>query len=241
MRRVKEIKEQVLSRPGRYREVRPEGSKAKDPSPLAVKEVWVDDRRYIVCKNSRQARKDAATRHSIIKALEERVSREAKKLIGNRGYARYLKIEKDSVTIDQDKIEAESRFDGKWVLRTNMDLPAEQIALRYKELWTVERVFRDVKSILETRPIFHKCDETIRGHVFCSFLALVMRKELDRRLEKAGHRFEWEDIKRDLAALQETTIEDNGRKLAVRTTCSGSCGKVFQAVGVRIPPTIREV
>jgi transposase len=241
MRRVKEIKEQVLSRAGRYREVRPEGSKAKEPSPLAVKEVRVDDRRYIVCKNSRQARKDAATRQAIIKALEERVSKEPKKLIGNRGYARYLKIEKDSVTIDQDKIQAESRFDGKWVLRTSMDLPAEQIALRYKELWTVERVFRDVKSMLETRPIFHKCDETIRGHVFCSFLALVMRKELDQRLEKAGHAFEWEDIKRDLSALQEITIEDNGRKLAVRTACNGSCGKVFQAVGVRIPPTIREV
>jgi transposase len=145
-----------------------------------VKEVWVDDRRYIVCKNSRQARKDAATRQAIIEALEQRVRSEPKKLIGNRGYARYLKMVKGAVTIDRDKIDAESRFDGKWVLRTNMNLSAEHTALRYKELWTVERVFRDVKSILETRPIFHKCDETIRGHVFCSFLALVMRKELDK-------------------------------------------------------------
>jgi transposase len=241
MRRVKEINEQVLSRAGRYREVRPQGCKAKDPSPLAVKEVWVDDRRYIVCKNSRQARKDAATRQAIIEALEQRVRSEPKKLIGNRGYARYLKMVKGAVTIDRDKIDAESRFDGKWVLRTNMNLSAEHTALRYKELWTVERVFRDVKSILETRPIFHKCDETIRGHVFCSFLALVMRKELDIRLQEAGHVFEWADIKRDLSALEEITIEDNGRKLAVRTACTGTCGKIFQAVGVRIPPTIREL
>jgi hypothetical protein len=81
----------------------------------------------------------------------------------------------------------------------------------------------------------------IRGHVFCSFLALVLRKELDRRLESAGHQFEWADIKRDLRALQDVLIEDNGRSLLVRTTCAGSCGKVFQAVGVALPPTVREM
>ena len=63
-----------------------------------------------------------------------------------------------------------------------------------------------MKSILDTRPIFHQRDETIRGHVFCSFLALVLRKEVDHRLEKVGHDFEWADIKQDLKALQEITI-----------------------------------
>jgi hypothetical protein len=84
-------------------------------------------------------------------------------------------------------------------------------------------------------------NETIRGHVFCSFLALVLRKELDSRLEKAGHSFEWADIKQDLEALQEVTIENEKKRLAVRTECIGSCGKIFQAVGVAIPPTIREL
>jgi transposase len=98
-----------------------------------------------------------------------------------------------------------------------------------------------MKSVLDTRPIFHKRDETIRGHIFCSFLALVLRKELDRRLEEAGHCFEWFDIKQDLKALQEITIEDCGKTLAIRSQCLGTCGKVFQAVGVAIPPTIREV
>jgi transposase len=98
-----------------------------------------------------------------------------------------------------------------------------------------------MKSILDTRPIFHQRDETIRGHVFCSFLALVLRKELDHRLEKAGHDFEWAGIKQDLKSLQEITIEDNGKKLAIRSECRGVCGKVFQAVGVAIPPTIREI
>ena len=105
----------------------------------------------------------------------------------------------------------------------------------------MEQVFQDMKSVLDTRPIFHQRDETIRGHVFCSFLALVLRKELDRRLEKAGYSFEWADIKQDLKALQEITIEDRGKTLVLRSECLGACGKVFQAIGVAIPPTIREV
>ena len=113
--------------------------------------------------------------------------------------------------------------------------------LKYKELWQVEQVFRDVKSILETRPVYHQREENIRGHIFCSFLALVLRKELERRLENAGHSFEWADIKQDLKALQQVIIEDQGKSLSLRTECVGTCGKVFQAVGVAIPATIREV
>jgi transposase len=105
----------------------------------------------------------------------------------------------------------------------------------------VEHAFRDLKSVLETRPVFHRCDETIRGHVFCSYLALVLRKELDRLLEKAGYSFEWSDIKQDLKALQETVIEDKDKRLAVRSQCVGTCGRVFQSVGVALPPTIREM
>jgi transposase len=143
-----------------------------------------------------------------------------------------------SLVIDQDKIEVDALFDGKWVLKTNTSLSSEQVALKYKELWQVEQIFRDIKSILESRPIYHKPDETIRGHVFCSFLALVLKKELDSRLNKAGRGFEWADIKQDLKALQETVVEDNEKRLAIRSECVGACGKVFQAVGVALPPTI---
>jgi transposase len=241
MRRSKEVKEEVLSRAGRYREVHPEGSSAKDPSPLKVKEVIVDGNRYIVCLNEKQARKDAADRQAIIASLQEKLKSNPKSLVGNKGYRKYLTLDRDTVAVNQAKIEEEARYDGKWVLKTNTDLTAEQAALKYKELWQVEQVFRDMKSVLDTRPIFHKLDETIRGHVFCSFLALVIRKELDRRLEIAGHCFEWADIKQDLKALQEITIEDKGKTLAIRSECLGTCGKIFQAVGVAIPPTIREV
>jgi transposase len=241
MRKVKVIQEQVLSRPGRYSEVREEGKCSKDPSPLRVKQVELEGKRFIVCENPRQARKEAADREAIVADLKEKLRQGPKSLVGNKGYRKYLKVDKDSVHIDEAKIESEARFDGKWVLQTNTKLTAAQVALKYKELWQVERVFRDVKTLLETRPIFHKHDRTIRGHVFCSFLALVLRKELDRCLDAASNRFEWAEIKQDLKALQAVAIEENGKQLSVRTQCKGVCGKVFQAVGVALPPTIREV
>jgi transposase len=241
MRNLKEAREEVLSRAGRYREVHPESKSAKAPSPLKVKDVRVRERRYIVCLNERQARKDALDREAIIKSLQEQLQGGAKKLVGNKGYSRYLKLEPDSISIDMKKVEEEARFDGKWVLRTNTGWSAETVALKYKELWQVEHAFRDMKSTFDTRPVFHQRNETIRGHVFCSFLALVLRKELYRRLESAGHGFEWSDVKQDLKALQETTLEEGGKRLAVRSRCLGTCGKVFQAVGVALPPTIREL
>jgi len=241
MRNVTEIKRDVLSRAENYEEVVPEGTRAKDPSPLKVQEVWVQNRRYIVCVNSKQARKDAADREAILASLEEQLKHGPKALVGNRGYRRYLKFEKGSATIDRQKVEQEARFDGRWVLRTNTRFSTRNVALKYKELWQVEHTFRTMKSALETRPVYHRRDETIRGHVFCSFLALMLKKELYRRLEESGHSFEWTDIKQDLKALTETVIEEDGKRLAVRSQCKGVCGKLFQSVGVAIPPTIREI
>ncbi len=241
MRKVNRIKHDILGRGGRFREVYPEKISSRAPAPLKVKEVWQDGKRYIICLNPKQARKDSAAREAIIEALKEKITRAPKSMIGNKGYRRYLKISRNSVSIDTARIKEEARYDGKWVLETNSDLSSEEVALSYKELWQVEHVFRDMKSVLETRPVFHQRDDTIRGHVFCSFLALMLRKELLRRLEEAGHDLEWSDIIQDLEALQQTVIEENGKRLAVRTECQGTCGKVFKAVRVAVPPTIREV
>ncbi|MCX7017481.1 MAG: hypothetical protein NTY46_00505 [Candidatus Sumerlaeota bacterium] len=97
-----------------------------------------------------------------------------------------------------------------------MSLLAAQTALKYKQLWTVEDIFRTMKSVLTTRPIYHKCDETILGHVFCSFLALVLRKELQDRLESNGFSLEWSDIIRDVNELQETQFGLQGKSYVLR-------------------------
>lgn len=239
MRNQKEVKEDVLNNTDEFEEIFPAKCKAKDPSPLKVKEVYVEDNRYIVCYNEEQARKDVHTREVIVEALRDKIKTKAKSLIGNKGYRKYLTIDKNSFELDAAKIESDARYDGLWVLKTNMKLTSKEAALKYKQLWMVEKTFRDCKSLLKTRPIFHKYDETIRGHVFCSFLALVVKNCLERELENAGYSFEWAQIKRDLKALEETEISHEGKDFLVRSECQGICGKIFQTVGVAIPSTIR--
>ena len=120
-------------------------------------------------------------------------------------------------------------------------LDSAEVALQYKRLWTVEHWFRSCKSLLQTRPIYHKCDETIRGHVFCSFLALVLRQELQARLEERGHELEWADVIEDLDRLQVVEVEQDGKRFLLRSEAQGTCGQVFQAVGVALPPTVQQV
>jgi transposase len=242
MRSQNEVKDEVLSRAGRYRVVHPPRIKSDDPSPLKVKEVWVDERRYVVCLNEDEARKDAADRETIVMALREQLRSGDKALVGNKGYRRYLSgSDSPHFRIDEAKIVEDARYDGKWVLRTNTDLDSAEVALQYKQLWMVEHWFRSCKSLLQTRPIFHRCDETIRGHVFCSFLALVLRQELQSRLEERGHELEWADVSGDLDRLQMVEVEQDGKRFLLRSEVQGSCGKVFQAVGVAVPPTVQQV
>src|SRR5512147_1464813 len=242
MRSQHEVKDEVLSRAGRYRVVHPPRVQSDDPSPLKVKEVWVGEHRYVVCLNEDEARKDAADRESIVAALREQLRSGDKSLVGNKGYRRYLSSsDSPGFRIDEAKIAQDARYDGKWVLRTNTDLDAAEVALQYKQLWMVEQWFRSCKTLLQTRPIYHRCDETIRGHVFCSFLALVLRQELQARLERRGHEFEWADVIGDLDRLQVVEVEQDGKRFLLRSETQGTCGKVFQAVGVALPPTVQQV
>lgn len=239
MRRQKEVTEEVLSRAGRYREVYPKGTNSKDPSPLKVKDVIVNGRRYIVCYNEDQAKKDALDRKAIIASLQDKLKQGVKSLVGNKGYRRYLKTKGSTFQIDEEKIKGEARYDGKWVLRTNTKLTSEQTALQYKQLWMVEQIFRSVKSILNTRPIYHKCDETIKGHVFCSFLALILMKELQERLTDKGWNLEWADLINDLERVKKIEIKTADKHVLMRTELQGEAGKAFHAAGVAIPPTVR--
>jgi transposase len=241
MRSQNEVKDEVLARAGRYRLVHPQRTTSGDPAPLKVKEVRVEGRRYIVCLNDDEARKDAADRQAIVASLREKLRIGEKSLVGNKGYRRYLSSTgPDHFQIDEAKIEEEARYDGKWVLRTNLDLDTAEVALQYKRLWMVEAWFRSSKSLLQTRPIYHKCDETIRGHVFCSFLALVLRQELEARLAQDGHKLEWADVIQDLDRLQVVEVEQDGKRFLLRSEVQGTCGTVFRAAGVAVPPTVQQ-
>src|SRR5580700_5849838 len=162
-------------------------TKRKKEIDYEAKAVTLAGRRYIVCRNHDQIRKDAAARAAILAALEEQLKKGDKALVGNKGYRRFLmKPDDGHFAIDRAKAEEDAKFDGVFVLRTNARLSPLEAMLVYKKLWTVERAFRTSKSLLETRPIYHKLDETIRGHVSCSFLALGLKKDLEVRIAAMG-------------------------------------------------------
>jgi hypothetical protein len=208
---------------------------------LFIKEVQVEGRRYIICRNEAEAAKDAADRQAIVAALDQQLKRGDKALIGNSAYRRYLRAtSKKAFEIDPGKLADEARYDGVFVLRTNARITPLQAVLRYRDLIQVEQLFRSAKTLMRTRPIYHSSDAAIRGHVFCSFLALILRKELDERCCKAGLRPEWGDVLRDLDRLQDVAITKDGRHITLRTPATGLIGPLFKAARIALPPNIRD-
>ena len=124
------------------------------------------------------------------------------------------------------------------MLRTNTELSAVEIALRYKQLWMSRPDIRTAKSLLDTRPIFHKTD-AICGHVFCSFLALVLRGALSPHGQRRVSA-EWDDILRDLNALTETAITYKGKTFVCAATPSASPARLHNAL-VRLPNTVCQI
>jgi len=208
---------------------------------LEAKEVRVGERRYVVCRNLTEAKRDAEVREAVLRSLRTSLRHGDKALVGNSAYRRYLKTpDEQHFEIDEKRVAQDARYDGLYVLRTNTDLSPLATMLRYRELLKVEQIFRTTKSILETRPIYHQKDAAIRGHVFCSFLALVLRKRLEDRLATARLKPEWGALLMDLDRLQEIEAKHEGKRFILRTPVTGDVGLAFQAIGVALPPNIRE-
>jgi transposase len=222
MHRQKEVNEVVLARAGHYQQV---------DLNLEVKEVQVGGRRYVVCRNPVEAQKDAAAREAILNKLRQTIEKQgAKAVIGNRGYARFLKVAKGSVSADEAVVKRDARLDGKFILTTNTDLPTAEVAQTYKSLWRVERTFREQKSTLEVRSIYHQRNDTSIGHIVASFLAL--------RLEERENKVSWLDLMRDLGQVQSVLVELDGQRYQLRTDLVGAAHKAFAAAGVRPPPPV---
>ena len=215
----------------------------KGETDLAVKEVKVEGRRYIVCRNEEEARKDAETRATLLAGLQRKLKGGAKGLVGNQGYRRFLAAPgDDGFAIDPAKVEADAQFDGVFVLRTSLSMSALAVVLRYRNLLTVEQSFLAAKALLATRPVFHRTDAAIRGHVFCTFLALVLRRELlDRLAARGGDVPEWQCIIDDLLDLSAVEVEQDGRRALLRTAPRPSIDPICRALGVTLPPVFQEV
>ena len=209
---------------------------------LFIKEVQVEGRRYIVCRNEAEAEKDAADRAAIIAALDQQLKRGDKALIGNSAYRRYLRATaKKAFEIDIGKVAEEARYDGLFVLRTNARITPLQAVLRYRDLIQVEQLFRTAKALMRTRPIYHSSDAAIRGHVFCSFLALILRKELDERCRDCGLSAR---VGRCAARPRSAPGGDDqprtGGQMTLRTPATGVIGPLFKAARIALPPNVRD-
>jgi len=215
----------------------------KGATELAIKDITVGGRRYVLCRNEEEAKKDAEARVAIIASLERKLAQGDKALVGNKGYRRFLATPGDEhFTIDPARVAEDERFDGVFVLRTNTKMSALQVALRYRNLMAVEDAFKTAKALLATRPIFHKTDAAIRGHVFCSFLAVVLRKELFDRLAAHGSKqLEWQHIVDDLMDLSEVEVEQDTRRARLRTAPRPTIDPICRALGIALPPVFQEL
>jgi hypothetical protein len=240
-RSTKEVRETVLQDDGAT--VPLTIPRQKGETDLAVKEVKVLGRRYIVCRNAEEARKDAETRAKLLAGLQRKLAEGGKSLVANTGYRRFLAApEGDGFAIDPAKVEADAQFDGLLVLRTSLTLAALAVVLRYRNLLAVEQSFLAAKALLATRPIFHRTDAAIRGHIFCTFLALVLRKELLDRLAARGATMpEWPCIIDDLLDLSSVEIKQDGRRALLRTAPRPSIDPICRAVGLTLPPVYQEL
>ncbi|MBM4295884.1 MAG: transposase, partial [Deltaproteobacteria bacterium] len=208
MRRHNEVREEILARGGRYQTV---------ADNLEVKEVGVGARRYVICRNSREAAKDAAARAAILDRLRQTVEKQGlKAVIGHKGFARFLKVARGGVSINEDAVKRAARLDGKFVLTTNTALTPAEVARTYQSLWRVERTFREQKSALEVRPLYHHRDDTSMGRIVASFPALRLEVDLQQRLGEREVKVSWPDLMRGLGQVQSVLLELDGQRYQLR-------------------------
>ena len=243
MRRDKDG-DRVLQTRGRYRVVEDN---------LQVKETSVDGKRYILCYNPNEAKRQKQTREHVVEQLKRQIQTGVKSLVKNRQYRRFLLIEdKERIGIDEKAVEREGKYDGKWILKTNTAMPAEEVAMAYKSLWQVERAFREMKSSLDLRPVYHWSESRVRGHIMVCFLALVLESGLLRALTEGRRKnantkaacgegvvdtesTSMKDLMADLKRLQAMKVNLDGKQYLLRTEFQGKAYEAFKVLGLRPP------
>ena len=239
----------ALSRPGRYQTVRDN---------LSVKEVRVGEgdaaKRFIVCHNPGEADRDKQTRDDTITRLQAELARiaaaraKAKSAKANAAHHRAECALRDHVTlgryvrqtktgrlqVDRAKIKAEERLDGKYLLSTSdPDLSAEDVALGYKNLLEAERGFRDLKSTLELRPVFHRVERRIRAHVLLCWLALLLIRVAERQTSQT-----WRRIALELQRLHLVTLTGPTGSAQHTTALTTAQREILTALRVDPPPRV---
>jgi hypothetical protein len=155
---------------------------------------------------------------------------------------RYVRVVGGKAELDWGKIAEDARYDGKWILRTNTDLPPEEIALAYKGLWQVEEAFRTLKTPLELRPIYHWTEARVRGHVMVCFLAFILRQQLRLKLKELGWEGSFTGLLEALNQVRAVEIEDGtGLKYRLRDEIPAEAMPALKALGMAPPKLVERL
>jgi transposase len=234
---VAEIKRDVLSKPGRY-------TVFKDN--LQAKEVTVGDgerrKRYILCYNPKEAKRQREHRQMIVEFLETELQRHRDKsataqwaidLLASRRFKRYLRITKSKqIRIDRTAIREAAKYDGKWVIETNDDtISLEDAACGYKGLMVIERCFRSLKRTqIKMTPMYHWLSRRIESHVKICVLALMIERIAERTCNKPWHR-----IHRALDTLQVTKFFNLNQRVHLRNEISTDTRNILKKLDIKPP------
>ena len=229
----------ALARQGRYHLV---------ADNLRVKEIVIDEGtmrdRFVVCHNPEQAERDRAVREQILAQLEQAIAGSdalpaarrhdlACTLEAKPGYRRFLRTTRAGLLrIDRAAIRAEERLDGKFLLRTSdPTLSAEDVALGYKQLLEIERAWRDLKTSLDLRPIYHRKQERIRAHVLLCWLALLLVRIAENATGET-----WRNLRNELERLHLGTFAGPAGTSRQRTELTPGQRSILRALELPEPP-----
>ncbi|MBO8164934.1 MAG: IS1634 family transposase [Brevibacillus sp.] len=222
--------QELLSIRGRFEKVRQN---------LEIKAKEIQGDTYVLCYNPEAALRDEACRQAVLEKLQTKLEQAGPSgLVKNRAYSKYLTIEKASARIDEQKVTEDAKFDGKYAIRTNAALSPEEAALVYKELWRVEQAFRNLKTDLDLRPMYHRRESRIRGHIMICFLALVMESYLGFKLRQSRYQKSVKDVLHDVGQMKASLIRVEGQEQIVRSEWHGDANAAFVAIGTQALPCI---
>ena len=240
---VSEVKEDVLTRPGRFRTI---------AENLQAKEVIVGDgvlqRRYILCYNPREAQRERKHREQVVKELEEELethldrqatARWAIDLLASGRYKRYLTIDKQNrIRIDREAIQQALKRDGKWVLQTNDDtLTIEDAAAGYKGLLVIERAFRTLKSTrIKMEPMYHWLPKRIEAHVKLCVFSLLIERVAELECKRP-----WPHIQRTLSTLQATEFQTEKNQFFQRNEPTPGLARLLKSLEIPMPKAVLDV
>jgi transposase len=195
----------------------------------------------IVVRNEIQEDYDRQVRETILKKLRDKQGRDVKELIKNRGYNRYL-ASGNVIRVDETKVEKAAMWDGIWVVRTNRQFHSlQEVVERYKELWQVEKVFRDIKNLFDVSPIYHSDAVRIEGHIYACFLSLLLGFTIQRMAKGMQIALPYEEMMEELRSLHLEWIQVGKRKLLIRDELSQWQKNLFKRFKITLPPSILEV